>query len=266
MDSNKYSVLLVSLRSSDSEGDFITNAGYPVTYDGDIYRNAESLEVELPPVSSSLDTKECNVKNIPIAGTFLTHLSNNYPFTKVEAKVIELDIDADTSVVTDTRTLFNGLLYQASPAPLIGYMELVCREWKYYTDITAGVPCTEQCAWSVLGGKGCGASVTMETHTVDSVSGLDLTIVGGFSDTTPFLFNKGYVEVEGARIKIAYHESGSTMRLSKAPPSDWVGGSVSIYAGCDRQLETCRSIHNNEANFLGLGIAMVDYNPFYEGA
>ena len=266
MDETKYSILLVDLEASATQKDSMTNAGYGITYDTSVYRSVGSLQVKLPPVGSAMDTKECTIENLPIEGEFLAQLSNNYPFSSISVTVKELDINIDTDVVEDVRTLFKGLVYQSAPAPLKGHMNIVCRGWKYYTDITAGVPCTEQCAWSVLGGRGCGASVTFEAHTVDSISGTDLTLASAPTDTTPFLFNKGYVEFGGSRIKIKYHNTGDTFQLDTPPPSDWVGETVTIYSGCDRQLSTCRDIYNNESQFLGLGIGMVDYNPFIEGA
>jgi len=143
-------------------------------------------------------------------------------------------------------------------------MNIIFKGWKYYTDITAGLPCTEQCAWGALGNRGCGASVVEEEHTVDSVSGYTLTITDSLVDTRAFLFNKGYIEKGGARIKIKYHETGNTFQLSKPAPATWVGSTITIYSGCDRQLSTCRDVYDNEERFMGLGVAMVDYNPFYE--
>jgi len=265
MDSNKYSVILVSLEASETEGAYLTNAGYPLSYEGNTYQNVEGLKVDLPAESGGLDKDEGKLEGVGINdSSFLTRLSNHYPFSKVEVTVRELDIDLSTDSVSDVRTLFTGLVYQATPMPLTGYMNIIFKGWKYYTDITAGLPCTEQCAWGVLGNRGCGASVVEEEHTVAAVSSYTLTILGSLSDTRSFLFNKGYIEKEGARIKIKYHETGNTFQLSKPAPATWVGSTITIYSGCDRQLSTCRDVYDNEERFMGLGVAMVDYNPFYE--
>jgi len=264
MDSNKYSVLLVSLEASATEGAYLTNAGYPITYEGNTYQNADGLKVKLPVLGGTIDKEECRIEGMAISEGFLSNLANHYPYSKIDVTVKELDINIDSETVAATRTLFTGMIYQVMPAPLTGYMSIAAKGWKYYTDIVAGLPCTEQCAWSILGGIGCGATVVEEAHTVASVSGYDLTISSSLSNTTAFLFNKGYVELGGARIKIKYHESGNTFQMDKAPPSDWVGQTVTMYSGCDRRLATCRDIYDNENNFMGMGIAMVDYNPFYE--
>lgn len=264
MDQSKYSVLLISLEASSEEGEYITNAGYSIVYDGHVFRNEQALEVRLPEISGDLGTSECKIAGVRTEGVFFGHLSNNYPFSKVRVIIKELDRDIDTDAFVAERVLFDGLVYQSAPIPLKGYMEIICREWKYYTDIVAGVPCTEMCSWSYLGGRGCGVAPVLEVHTVESVSGLNLTIVDSLSDTRDFLFNKGYIEYLGGRIKIKYHQTGKTLQMDKAPPSSWIGKEVNVFSGCDRQLKTCRTIYNNESNFLGLGIAMVDYNPFYE--
>jgi len=266
MDAVKRSITLIDLIASPTQAEYLTNAGYSLTYDNNIYRNVDGMTVALPTIGSALDTKECTISAVAIEGVFLSHLSNNYPFSSVKVVIRELDMNIDTGAVEAERTLFTGLVFQSAPAPLIGHLQIICRGWKYYTDTTAGVPCTEQCAWSALGARGCGATIVAEQHVVDSVDGVNLTIVGGFTDTTTSLFNKGYVEFCGSRLKIKFYESGSTLQLDKAPPSDWVGQTVSIYSGCDRLLSTCRTIYDSEDTFLGLGIAMVDYNPFYEGA
>ena len=264
-DYSTYSVILLELSAGEGDFVYLTNSIDPVSYEGKDYLPMDGMEVSFPPVSSALDASECKIQNISFASyVFLTQLANHMPFSSVEVVIMDASVDADTGVVTSVSYPFKGLLYQAMPEPLKGKMSLICKGWKYYTDIVAGVPCTEQCSWQYLGGKGCGAEVHSENHTVDSVDGLSMAVNGPLADTTTLLFNKGYAELGGVRIKIKYHSSGLTFQMAKAPPADWVGKSVTLYAGCDRTLKTCRNIHNNEANFLGLGYAMVDYNALYE--
>lgn len=263
-DSESYSVILLSLYAGASGGVYITNSIEDIDYGGNTYVTMPALEVDFPPVSGSLDAPDCKIKGLTIQGSFLTELSNHAPFSSIEVHILDATIDLATGAVSSVSYPFSGLVYQAVPMPLIGTMDIICKDWKYYMDITAGMPCTEQCAWQYLGGKGCGVSVHSEPQVVDSVSGLSLVVDGPLADTTTLLFNKGYVEYEGMRIKIKYHSSGLSFQMSKAPPSDWVGKTVTLYAGCDRSLNTCKNIHNNEANFLGLGYAMVDYNALYE--
>ena len=264
-DYSVYSVVLLELSAGTSDFAYLTNSIDTVSYGGKDYLPMDGMDIQFPAVTSTLDASECVIKGLrPSSSVFLFQLSNHMPFSSVEVVIMDASVDADTGVVTSVSYPFKGLLYQAMPEPLKGIMSLNCRGWKYYTDITAGVPCTEQCSWQYLGGKGCGAVVHFENQIVASVSGLTMTVNGPLANTTALLFNKGYAEFGGVRIKIKYHSSGLTFQMSKAPPADWVGKSVTLYAGCDRTLKTCRNIHNNEANFLGLGYAMVDYNALYE--
>jgi len=264
-DSNKYSILLIALEASPSEAEYLTNAGYSVLYGGNNYRAVEAVQMTPAEITGTiLQPQDFQIKNVEIVGTFLARLSNNYPYSTVYVTVREIDIDIDTDAVLDSRVLFTGMVYGVSTKPLTGFMDISCRGWKYYTEITAGVPCTEQCAWQYLGDVGCGASIVVENHVVASISGVLLTLVDDFADTRTGLFNKGYVEFGAARIKIKYYNTGKVLQLGDSPPSDWEDETVTVYSGCDRFLNTCRQIYSNEDRFLGLGIAMIDYNPMYE--
>ena len=265
-DYSEYTVVAVVISASDAETIRISNAGFDSEIDGDTYLNSDGLYFGLSKITGAMEGDDCKIGGIKVQGTFLASLSNNAPFSKVSVEIVEYELDMDTDAVLNTRYLFNGLVYQVQSDPISGYMDLTCKDWKYYTDLTAGVACTEDCAWKYFGDKGCGKTVHAEEHVINSVSGLFVDIVGPLADTTPLLFNKGYIELNGVRIKIKYHSSGNTFQLSKAAPSSWLGETVTIYAGCDRTLSTCKSIHNNEANFLGLGYAMVDYDPTITGS
>ena len=263
-DTNLHSVTVVSFVVNTSEAVYLTNAGFNVDYDGNTYINSESIEFDIPEISGMMGAPDCKIKHIHILGGFLTELSNHAPYNKIEVSIIELELDTETGAVEGEHFLFNGLVYQVAPQSLIGYMDIICKDWKYYTDITAGVPCTEQCAWQYFGGKGCGAYVINEAHSIVTVSGYLVTIGEDLINTTAQLFNKGYIEFEDIRIKIKYHNTGRDFQLSKAAPSSWLGKTVTIYAGCSRSLDVCKSIHNNEVQFLGLGHSMVDYHPMFE--
>ena len=263
-DTNLHTVIAVNLVVGTSKSAYLTNAGFNLDYDGNTYINSESMILEIPNISGTISSQDCKIKSVYILGGFLTELSNHAPFNKIEVEIIELELDIDTSAVLSERFLFNGLVYQVAPLSLVGYMDILCKDWKYYTDITAGIPCTEQCVWQYFGGKGCGASQTVENHTVDTVDAFVITIGEDLIDTTPLLFNKGYIEFEDIRIKIKYHNTGRDFQMSSPPPSSWAGQIVAIYAGCDRKLSTCRDIHDNELNFFGVGYSMIDYHPIYE--
>jgi hypothetical protein len=194
----------------------------------------------------------------------LARVAVNVPYNQIKVTVKELFFDSG-GLPDYIKYRFNGLVYNALNYPAKAKIDLVVRDFKYYLDTTAGVPCTEHCQCPYFGDPNCcKATVQDETHTVESLSGFNITIDADPVLTTPFIFNAGIVEFEAVRIKIKYHESGRTFQLSRPAPSYWLGQDVKIYTGCDKRLSTCRNIHNNEERFLGLGYNMVDYNPYYE--
>ena len=265
-DYSVYSVVLLELSAGTSDNDhtYLTNSMESISYEGKDYLPMDGIEFDIPKITGSVENEDCKINNIRIFDTFLSLLSNNAPFSRIRVSIKEVEIDFDTGAVMQVLDLFSGLVYRVTSDPLIGIMNITCKDWKYYLDITAGVPCCEQCTWQYLGDKGCRASVHSENQTITDVDGLFITIDGPLVDGTPLLFNKGYAEIGGIRIKIKYHSTGNAFQLSKPAPSSWLGQVVTLYAGCDRTLNTCRTIHNNEINFLGLGYSMVDYNALSE--
>jgi uncharacterized phage protein (TIGR02218 family) len=57
---------------------------------------------------------------------------------------------------------------------------------------------------------------------------------------------------------------GSTIVLFRAVPSLAVSSSVTLYAGCDRSLQTCTDKFGNTENFLGFPF-IPDRNPHTDG-
>jgi hypothetical protein len=257
-DTTLTSTVLIGLEASSLEGAWLTNANQEYLYGGHTYVSVPSIEVSDINNTGDLSDNEIKIEGVPILPGFLSLIAGHMPYSRVEVTVMEV---LDDSVIH----LYKGLLYQAEPEYMTGYIRLVCKDLKYYTDITAGIPCTEQCAVLYFGDKLCGKAVYTESHTVESVDGVDLTIADDLNNTTSLLFNKGYIEKGAVRIKIKYHESGRVFQMDKYAPSSWVGAQVAIYAGCDRRIQTCRTIHDNESRFMGLGYSMVSYNPLYEG-
>jgi len=256
-DTFKTSIVLVSAVAGGAEGVWLTTHDSNYDYGGKTYLSVPSMIVPEILCSGVMGNEELKIENIPILPGFLANVAGHMPYSQIRVQIKEI---LDGTVVHH----YNGLVYQAEPEYGTGYIRLICKEMKYYTDITAGIPCTEQCAALYFGDKLCGKSVYQESHIVASVSGANLTISTDLNNLTPFLFNKGYVEKGTVRIKIKYHASGRTFQLAQYVPASWVGYQVAIYSGCDRRIQTCRAIHNNESRFMGLGFSMVDYNAMYE--
>lgn len=256
------SIVLIAVTASDIEGAWLTTNSSDFVYGGKTYVAVPSIEVEAVHNMGGGNTGDQIIKSVPASPGFLTAISNHMPYSRVAVKIIELQVADNGSY--ETFTIFNGLLCQVEVSHSSGFLKLICKDRRYYIDMTVGIPCTEQCAALWFGDKLCKKVVYHETVFVEAVSGVTLTLNAPPSVTTPLLFNKGYMEKGEVRIKIKYHHSGNSFQMDRYPPSSWVGMSVVLYAGCDRRLETCRNIHKNEARFAGLGYSMIDYNPMYE--
>jgi hypothetical protein len=173
---------------------------------------------------------------------------------------VDAELD-DSLALVSSNTLFNGLVYQASAGN--GLLTIVIKNTKYYMDTLVGQPCSEQCFVAYFGDKMCQAVVQDFPVTIDSISGLDVTLISTPS-VVDFLFHKGYFKLNGTSIKIKYWESGLVFQTSEPMPNTWEGLSVTLVAGCDKLRETCRDIHDNEEFFSGWGYIMVDYNAQFE--
>lgn len=262
-DSYRRATVLVRLSAGSGVGASFTNNDRDVTYGGHTYTSVGVLELDLADITGDLGTQETKIKNLPMGDLLISNLASNAPYSAIKVIIYEATMD-DTETATSVRTVFQGLIYQVLPNIFQDTLDVIAKDYKYYLDITAGVPCTEQCAVAYFGDKNCGKTVLSESIFVASVSGNDLTVATDPTNTTGFIYNKGYVESGSMRIKIKYHSTGRVFQLSKPPPASWVGNSILFVAGCDRRLETCRGVHDNEARFWGLGYSMVDYNALYE--
>jgi len=209
-------------------------------------------------------TTSFKISDIPaISGTIFGNIYDRIQYGRIEAYIYELEVDILTNAVISGRLIVKGLVYTASSFLGARILELEIKEDKYYWDKTGGVVCTEQCAVAYFGDKICKKTITTVTGVVQSVVKTALTLTSTPAGAT-FIYNNGYIEFEGLRIKIAYWESGATFSMSEIPPASWVGETVNIAIGCDKTLQSCISIHNNESEFFGLGYSMVDYNALFE--
>jgi hypothetical protein len=189
-------------------------------------------------------------------------MGGGYPYNQVKITITEVVLDDALSPVSQN-ILFNGLVYQATTSTGTGLLTIVLKNNKYYMDTLAGQPCTEQCFVAHFGDKMCQAVVQEFPVVIDSISGNDVTLI-----STPaavdFLFNKGYFKLNGTSIKIKFWESGLVFQTSEPMPDTWAGLSVTLVAGCDKLIKTCRTIHDNEEFFSGWGYSMIDYNAQFE--
>ena len=263
-----YQVPAIAVRVPDGAG-FISSALCSHTsvlvHDGFTFLPAAEIDYsKIGGASMDLSTKPSKIKNIPAdSGLLFGHIYDRLPYGHIESFIYELDVNIDTDVVNSGRLIVKGLVYNAASHLSSRVLDLEIREDKYYFDKVGGVICTEQCAVAYFGDKICKKTVTSVTGVVDSVVKTVLTLTSTPSGVT-FIYNNGYIEFEGLRIKIAHWESGAIFSMSEIPPDSWVGETVTVTIGCDRTLQSCRDIHSNESEFFGLGYSMVDYNALFE--
>lgn len=258
MDNYSYTVALVTLEADGESPVYLTNRQQNVAVDGDLYIASPEMDLGLPTQGGDLSASDGDIKMLKASSGVLANMAGGYPYNQIKVTVREVVLDASL-IVTDSNILFTGLVYQAESLTGTGYMNLVIKDWKYYTDVVAGVPCSEQCYVSYFGDKMCQATVQEFPVTIQVITGNDVVVVS-VPVVVDFLFNKGYFKLNGTSIKIKYWESGTTFQTSEPMPASWDGQVVTLVSGCDKLLATCRDIHNNEEFFSAWGYSMVDYN------
>lgn len=264
MDSFEYSAVLIDLDAGEGEAYHLTNSPEDITHGGNLYKACPGMEIPESTISGDFSTEEYRINNLNASFPVLIGLAANLPYPKVRADVKEVFYDLD-GVETATQYLLRGFVYQVFSRRRLNQVDLSLKDAKYYLDTTAGVACTELCAAPYFGDPYiCKKAVYSESHEIASISGYEITLTGPLLDSTAGLFRSGYMEYGAQRIKVKYHDTGLVFQMARRVPVEWDGADITLYAGCDKQLTTCRNIHSNEDRFLGLGIAMVDYNIYYE--
>lgn len=254
----------ILIRTADKYSAFCGHISY-LTYGGYSFAPAPEIDYsKIAPVTAALDnSSSCRITNIPAgAGSLIGDIYDRVPYSKVEVVIYAFEVNSSFAV-TAAHMIYRGLLYRAQSSMLARYANLEAREDKYYFDKTAGVVCTEQCGAAYFGDKVCGKAITTVSKVVDSISGSSLTLTSAPAGAN-YLYCNGYVEYDGVRIKISYWQSGAVLNLISPAPASWDGKTISVVAGCDRTLSTCKNVHNNEANYFGCGYSMVDYNAVVE--
>lgn len=268
-DNSTYKVPAIAIRVPDGAG-FISSAvcGHHTTliYDGFTFSSAVEVDYsKAGKIAGDLTTQSFKIKNIPATeGSVFGDIYDRVQFKHIEVFIYELEVNISTDAVTDARKIMRGQVYQSSSFIYDRILSLEIKEDKYYWDKIGGVICTEQCAAPYFGDpKICKKTVSSTTGVVDSIDGTVLTLTATPSGATK-VYNNGYIESDGLRIKIALWESGAVFSMSETAPDSWVGETVEITAGCDKTIQSCREVHNNESEMFGLGFSMVDHDALFE--
>lgn len=263
MDSAQYTVALVKIQANDDEL-FLTDHFQSLSIGPDIYLACPSMEFDLPEAVGDFSDSAGKIDALQDTFPVMARIASGFPYNIVKVTVTEAVLD-DSFAQVSSNVLFDGLLYTSSSNVASGYVNLEIRNWKYYTNITGGNPCTENCSVKYFGDHICGATVTTSDVQITDITD-DVITVSPALTGVDFLYNKGYISLNGINIKISHWENGDQIQTKVPVPTDWLWQTVRVHSGCDRDIFTCRDIHNNEANFYGLGHSMVDYSPLSERA
>lgn len=228
-----------------------------------LFTSLPSMEVALPQVTGVLDDKPLTISVDRAAATLFQDLTSGQPHSPVFVTVYEYVLGGSVNQGSIYK-VFSGRLARAlrNADQHTNFVKLEAVTQKGRLKIAQGIVANHQCPWS-FGGEGCGVAVTTGVGVCAALNGSVATITGLGAQPDRF-WHRGFVERDGLRIMIREWVSGTAFALTRRPPASWVGQNVTVSAGCDKTIETCRNRWNNEANFGGAGYAMPDHNPNYE--
>jgi len=268
--------VLLSFDAGDSNAEFdgpllVTNQAHSIVIDSGVgagtYLPFPELEVKLPDRSGGFEEKELLI-NIALEGVpLLARIVDGYPFAPVTVNVYEYLFNDITGEVPEIRHLYKGRLSTATNNfnKMKNVIRVSVNNDKGKLNFPLGVTANVQCSW-VFADTTCKATKIQLVSTVDFISGTVISLTEAPNPITypSGLFNKGYVERNGVRILIKDWISGELVYCAKPVPPEWAGEDITLNSGCDRSLETCIGIYDNQNNFGGLGYLMSAHNPLYE--
>jgi len=268
--------VLMTLDAGDANAEYggplsITNLSTSITIDAGMgagtYTSFPEFQVKLPDRSGGFEEKELTVEISIEDSTLLARIINGYPFAPVKVDVYEYIFNDVTGAEPEIKHLYRGKI--AAATNNVNKMRDVIRVTvtndKSRMNFPLGMTANVQCDWT-LGDNNCQATVVPYVGEVESVQSTVMVLTAAPNPGTypSRLFNKGFVERNGIRILIKEWISGEVFYLAKPVPPEWVGEDVTVNSGCDRALQTCVGIYDNQPRFLGLGYLMSAHNPIYE--
>lgn len=289
--SSKESYQLVSFVHAGGAA-YYTDWTSDVDFGGNTYISTPDMEVKWPKNDGVFSTEAAKIA-LPLNSvdatnnTFAERISNGAPHAEVTCTINEV-----------VKATVPGPA-QALNKPVSGTVGRVRRNYlrkrnkiqiqvvpikAQIADINMGVPCFHLCGNNV-GDAACKVDMTADTRTVtvaiSVIDGREITIltnatVEGKAD---FYYHRGYMQFEGLNVGIQEWRDTAplTFFLTEQPPAHWAGENVTLLAGCDQSIDTCRTRFEapggapagtlgNEVNFNGKGIGMPAYHPNFEDA
>ncbi|MCP4897889.1 MAG: hypothetical protein GY906_13030 [bacterium] len=270
-DNEKEAITLVTFMYGDTPTyvrytNWSSDATHPISLE--VFTSMVEMKVKLGKMTGMFDEPASSVSML--RNTFTESISEAEPHADIFVTVEELVQDPDeteqkllTMFIGKVRRCIRGKGGKANNV----YVE--CENVKSRFDVPLGLVTGNHCPW-MLGRKGCdpsGTAINIEslkrTGTVTTIDGNTITITGLPSVATRY-WHRGYVLFDGLPILIRDWASGDDFGLSLPPPAGWLGKVVTVYPGCDKTIETCRSRWSNEEHFCGAGYAMPPYHPVFE--
>jgi len=250
--------------------------------DGLTYLSETSMQIKLPPNDGTLKAAPCTI-TMPLPDPAdPSDLRERIAETKhqaVEVEIVEVVIGVTGGENARIATVYRGRLSRVrkNASGHNGQIRLDFQSPKSQLAIGSGLQCNHQCV-NRLGDALCKVNLASytDTGTLTSISGGEVTITGLGSQLVRY-YDKGYVSFEGLNISIRDWSDPDVTKfqLVRQPPAHWLNKTVSVTAGCDKSIDTCRNrfappggppagTTGNEGNFNGIGIAIPAYNPVFE--
>lgn len=245
-----------------------------LTVGGNSFTSMPTLTYDMEPQGGGVEDAKVQITMDAEADPVAALLSP-YAHAPVTAVIQEVSPGDDTSL----RNVFKGTFGSVSENPQgntnIASIEVLGIK-KRLGEAVVGLPALTTCINS-LGDFRCQKDISLEilTGTVVSVGTLApnhlVLNLTGSPNMQNARWRRGFVEVGGARVSIRQvYDAGTNpnprvgLLLREFPPASWVGESIELTPGCDGNLSTCRTVWDNEQNFMGFGFAMPTRNPVFE--
>ena len=273
----KESYVLVSFTYNGSTVRF-TNWGSNIDPTGANFVSVPAMEIKLPENTGRLQVQMCKITMPRNADTesFLEPLSRGIPFAPVRVLVEEINRGLNAGDTAQNLKFFHGWLRISvrNPSNRRGFVRLEVESPKANLKKPIGIACNHECENTLYkfpcskpdpSGWGPEAAVERKLGTLSAIAGKTVTISGSMSLAGSKSYFNGYIERDGARIRIRDWDSGAvnTFHLTQQPPAEWLNQQVAAYPGCNKSITDCR-VWGNEDSFLGVGYGIPAFDPTIE--
>ena len=233
-----------------------------IRWEEDVTANSVTFTAA-PELDLSCDKQHGGVKDSPWSVSLkprspLVNMVRIWPHAPVRVTIGEVD----PFDVTTYRELFYGTITRTKKKRGLVTADVVGHKanFTFPLGVIVDVTCSH-----IFGGPGCGVDVAaeQETGTIDAIAG-NIVTINDVANLDSTRWHRGDARLDGLSIMIM-SSTATTLKLSRPPPPEWNGAAVLLTPGCDKSLNICRGIWQNESRFLGLGIALPNFHPLIDG-